>query len=534
MGLVTVLANGIMTGDPALIRRCRCMALVIGVVVGPRQRPRRRPLPGRPAHRDPGHDVRPPGHHLHVHRPHRRQRPARVPRAGLRQHRAAAHVRRPARDPDRRLLGRAAQTPLGRYIYAVGSDRRTPDGRASRSRRSSSRPTSSARSSRPSPGWSWRPASAPATRGAGAGFELDSIVAVVLGGTALSGGRGGRRWARSPASFLLALIANMLNLLGISPFTQRVVNGVIIIVAIAIYTSRRRESVTAALDGRRPGGSGAPVRLSNLGLWLGLLPGPVRGPHVARVPPARQACFNVIRQASVVGIAAVGVTLVMITGGVDLSVGAVILFGSVLAAHAHGRQRRQHPAGRRRGPAAWASSWAWSTASSWPAGGCPPSSSRWAWPRSSAASPSCTPVAPRPVRWRPRSGRSSTGASASCPCWPSCSGWSILAGLIVQNRTTLGRRIYLVGSNPRAARLSGVPVTADPHRRLRHLGPVCRDRRAGAAGPLGRVQQLRRAGLRVRRARGRGPWRHHVPGRSRRHRRHASRACSSWPRRSAS
>ena len=42
--------------------------------------------------------------------------------------------------------------------------------------------------------------------------------------------------------------------------------------------------------------------------------------------------FNVVRQASVVGIAAVGVTLVMITGGVDLSVGAVIVFGSVLAA----------------------------------------------------------------------------------------------------------------------------------------------------------------------------------------------------------
>jgi ribose transport system permease protein len=77
--------------------------------------------------------------------------------------------------------------------------------------------------------------------GAGAGFELNSIVAVVLGGTALSGGRGGVLGTLAGV-LLLALIANMLNLMGISPFTQRVINGLIIIAAIAIYTARRRES----------------------------------------------------------------------------------------------------------------------------------------------------------------------------------------------------------------------------------------------------------------------------------------------------
>jgi len=35
----------------------------------------------------------------------------------------------------------------------------------------------------------------------------------------------------------------------------------------------------------------------------------------------------------------------------------------------------------------------------------------------------------------------------------------VLAGLFVQTRTVLGRRVYLVGANPRAAQLSGVPVT---------------------------------------------------------------------------
>jgi ribose/xylose/arabinose/galactoside ABC-type transport system permease subunit len=77
--------------------------------------------------------------------------------------------------------------------------------------------------------------------GAGAGFELSSIVAVVVGGTALSGGRGGV-WGTVAAVLLLTMLATMLNLLGISPFAQRVINGVVIVVAVAVYTSARRES----------------------------------------------------------------------------------------------------------------------------------------------------------------------------------------------------------------------------------------------------------------------------------------------------
>lgn len=77
--------------------------------------------------------------------------------------------------------------------------------------------------------------------GAGAGFELSSIVAVVVGGTALSGGRGGVLGTIA-AVLLLTMLATMLNLLGISPFAQRVVNGVVIVVAVAVYTSSRREA----------------------------------------------------------------------------------------------------------------------------------------------------------------------------------------------------------------------------------------------------------------------------------------------------
>src|SRR5689334_3509405 len=41
---------------------------------------------------------------------------------------------------------------------------------------------------------------------------------------------------------------------------------------------------------------------------------------------------NVVRQATPVGIAAIGATVVMILGGVDLSVGAVVSFAAVYAA----------------------------------------------------------------------------------------------------------------------------------------------------------------------------------------------------------
>jgi len=72
---------------------------------------------------------------------------------------------------------------------------------------------------------------------AGAGFELDAIVAVVLGGTSLAGGR-----ATIPgtlaAVLVLAIASNMLNLLAVPAFGQMVVKGLIVIGAI-LLTQRR-------------------------------------------------------------------------------------------------------------------------------------------------------------------------------------------------------------------------------------------------------------------------------------------------------
>lgn len=67
----------------------------------------------------------------------------------------------------------------------------------------------------------------------GAGFELEVITAVILGGTALSGGRG-NIWGTLVAAIMLALIKNGLNLLGVPDFYQRLATGIILIIALAI------------------------------------------------------------------------------------------------------------------------------------------------------------------------------------------------------------------------------------------------------------------------------------------------------------
>ncbi|QIG51638.1 ABC transporter permease [Nordella sp. HKS 07] len=76
---------------------------------------------------------------------------------------------------------------------------------------------------------------------AGSGLELDSIVAVVLGGTALAGGRGSV--VRSIGGVLaLALISNVLNLLAVSAFVQMFIKGMIVVAAILLNQPRRVEA----------------------------------------------------------------------------------------------------------------------------------------------------------------------------------------------------------------------------------------------------------------------------------------------------
>ena len=73
----------------------------------------------------------------------------------------------------------------------------------------------------------------------GLGYELDTIAAVVIGGTSLSGGAGGIGGTLIGV-LIIGVLRNGLNLLNVSPFLQQVIIGVVIVVAVGAETLRRR------------------------------------------------------------------------------------------------------------------------------------------------------------------------------------------------------------------------------------------------------------------------------------------------------
>ncbi|WP_407940192.1 ABC transporter permease [Nakamurella leprariae] len=86
-------------------------------------------------------------------------------------------------------------------------------------------------------------------------YELNAIAAVVIGGAALSGGRGTVRGTIIGA-LVIGFLANGLVIIGVSPFWQQVVTGAVIILAVAVdsiqqIAQRRRNARRAVANLRQ-------------------------------------------------------------------------------------------------------------------------------------------------------------------------------------------------------------------------------------------------------------------------------------------
>jgi ribose transport system permease protein len=74
--------------------------------------------------------------------------------------------------------------------------------------------------------------------GSDGGYDLESIAAVVLGGTVLGGGRGGVSGTVAGV-LLLAVLDNLFDQLVLDAFFKDVVRGAVIILAVAVYARRQ-------------------------------------------------------------------------------------------------------------------------------------------------------------------------------------------------------------------------------------------------------------------------------------------------------
>jgi ribose transport system permease protein len=69
-------------------------------------------------------------------------------------------------------------------------------------------------------------------------YELDAITAVIIGGTSLNGGKG-RISGTIIGMLILGIISNIMNLLGISPYLNGAVKGLIILIAVLMQRKDR-------------------------------------------------------------------------------------------------------------------------------------------------------------------------------------------------------------------------------------------------------------------------------------------------------
>jgi ribose transport system permease protein len=133
------------------------------------------------------------------------------------------------------------KTPLGRYIYAIGGNEQAARLSGIHIRRvkiivysiggilaavGGIMVTSRLDSAQPN---------------AGTSYELDSIAAVVIGGTSLSGGRG-TIMGTVLGAIIIGVLNNGLVLLDVSPFWQQVIKGLVILLSVIVDKMNAKEA----------------------------------------------------------------------------------------------------------------------------------------------------------------------------------------------------------------------------------------------------------------------------------------------------
>ncbi|MGO3147884.1 MAG: ABC transporter permease [Leucobacter sp.] len=73
----------------------------------------------------------------------------------------------------------------------------------------------------------------------GSGFELQAIAAVVIGGTPLTGGVG-RILGTVIGAITIGVLSNGLNIIGVRPFWQEIITGVVLVLAVVLTIDRKK------------------------------------------------------------------------------------------------------------------------------------------------------------------------------------------------------------------------------------------------------------------------------------------------------
>ena len=122
-------------------------------------------------------------------------------------------------------------TPFGRRIYAIGSNERTARLSGIHVERVKT--------------WIYILMGALVARigsmdyaNAGSGYEMDAIAAVVVGGTSMSGGKGSIG-GTVLGMLIIAVMNNLLNLMGVPPFLREAFKGAIVIVAVLLQRKEK-------------------------------------------------------------------------------------------------------------------------------------------------------------------------------------------------------------------------------------------------------------------------------------------------------